>query len=208
MPAARARCSICWASWGVVAKRRASGIPACRPRAQSLAYSWGRESSRSSKVWPSRPASPRTTPIWQVSIRPAVPRSWRATPAAWQPCVQKAGLVEDQHAVRVTQMLAPLGAQLLAHGLRVPRRAAQPVLKAIGRGVSTHCRHLPAVLALSRAEHAPQGRPRPLPGLGPLERGRQPALEVGQGGLWSRRRASLSFATARVIPTSTTEVSS
>jgi hypothetical protein len=38
---------------GFVAKRRSSGLPACRQRSWSVVHAWGRDSSRSSQVWPS-----------------------------------------------------------------------------------------------------------------------------------------------------------
>jgi hypothetical protein len=56
------------------------------------------------------------------------------------------------------------------------------VLKAIGCGVAADFRQLPAILALGRAEQAPQVRHRPLSGLGTLEVGRQTALDIGQIG--------------------------
>jgi hypothetical protein len=98
------------------------------------------------------------------------------------PFFEKAGLINDQHRVRVSQMLHEVTAQLVTHRIRVPERAPQHGLEAIGGGFPADFGQLPAVLALGGTEQAPQIRHRPLPGLGARERGPQPALDIGQVG--------------------------
>ena len=96
------------------------------------------------------------------------------------PFFQKAGFIDDQYGVWVPEMLQDIGAQLIPHGLWIPQRPAQQVLKAVWCRVAAHLGQLPAVLALGGAEQAPQVGHRPLPGLGALEIGRQPALDIVQ----------------------------
>jgi hypothetical protein len=87
-PAANGRARSWRARCGVVAQGRSAGIPASRPRARLVAHAAGPDRSRSTRAWPSRPAYPTTTPMWQVSPVPTVPVSGRATPAAGRPCVR------------------------------------------------------------------------------------------------------------------------
>jgi hypothetical protein len=72
------------------------------------------------------------------------------------PCFQKSRLVDDQHAVRVPQMLDHIAAQLIAHGLGLPQGAAQQVLKAIGRGIAGHFGQWPAVWYNATEESLPR----------------------------------------------------
>ena len=74
---------------GLVAKATSSPIPASRRRSRSSVHPFGRYSSRSNNVRPALVAYARDTPIYQFSIRPAVPEYCRATPADLVPFFKK-----------------------------------------------------------------------------------------------------------------------
>lgn len=74
------------------------------------------------------------------------------------PLFQKAGLIEDQHAVRVSQMLHDLEAQRIPHSIGVPVGPVQPILEAVRGGLATDFCQLPAVFPLGRTEPALQRR--------------------------------------------------
>jgi hypothetical protein len=81
------------------------------------------------------------------------------------PLFENAGLVEDQHAIGIPQMLDDLEAPLIPHGIRVPSGPAQPILEAIGGGLAADVCHLPAVFTLGLTAQALQIRLRPGAGL-------------------------------------------
>src|SRR5262245_42165663 len=62
--------------------------------------------------------------------------------------LEKAGFVYDQHGVWIAQMLDHVGAQVIAHPVRVPDRPIQQMLQSVGRAVAGLFGQLPAVLAL------------------------------------------------------------
>jgi hypothetical protein len=61
--------------------------------------------------------------------------------------LEVAGLIDDQHRTRVTQVLDQQGAHVVAHRVVVPHRPAQEVLQAVGGGVAGVLGDRPAVLA-------------------------------------------------------------
>jgi hypothetical protein len=96
------------------------------------------------------------------------------------PFFEKAGLVEDQHAVGVPQMLHGIDAQLIPHSIGIPVGTAQQILEAIGSRLAADFRHLPAILALRLTEQAAQIRHDPLAGLRAGEIGRQTPRNIRQ----------------------------
>jgi hypothetical protein len=96
--------------------------------------------------------------------------------------VQKSGFVAHQHGVCLPPRLEDGAPQFIAHGIRVPQGPAPQVLTAIERGITDHLGPWPAVRALGGTQQSPQLGHRPLPGLGPLELGRQPTLDSGHIG--------------------------
>jgi len=83
--------------------------------------------------------------------------------------LQEPGLVDHQHALRVAQVLHHVGAQVVAHRVRVPRRAIEELLEAIRRRVARRLGELPAVLALDTAQQPAQVGRRMPPRLRPRE---------------------------------------
>jgi hypothetical protein len=66
--------------------------------------------------------------------------------------LEEAGLVDDERAIGVGQVLHHIGAQIVADGVGVPVGASEQVLDAVGAVVAEVLGHLPAVLALGVAE--------------------------------------------------------
>lgn len=64
-------------------------MPASRHRGRSSVQAFGRYNSRSINARPAGEAYARNTPIWEFSIRPAVPEYCRATPAEVLPFFRK-----------------------------------------------------------------------------------------------------------------------
>jgi hypothetical protein len=62
--------------------------------------------------------------------------------------LEKAGLIQHQHGVRIAEMLDHIGAQVIAHRIGLPVHAGEEVLHAIGAGVPCRFCQMPAVLAL------------------------------------------------------------
>ena len=84
------------------------------------------------RTWSSTLASPSNTPIWEF-----IDGAGRAPVLAGDACrvlplFQKAGLIEDQHAVRVSQMLHDLEAQRIPHSIGVPVGPVEPTMEAVG----------------------------------------------------------------------------
>jgi hypothetical protein len=114
------------------------------------------------------------------------------------PCVQNAGLIQDQHAVRVPQMRDDIAAPRITHRIGVPVSPVQHRLEALGGGLAPDCGPRPAVLPLGRTEPALSRRRGPLAGLRAGEvRGPSPcdschgcrtALDAPGGGLGRRRQ--------------------
>ena len=75
--------------------------------------------------------------------------------------LEKAGLVQDQHAARIAQMLGHIGPQIVADRVRVPAHPAQELLHPVRRPVPGRLRQLPAVLALHRRQQPLADRPPP-----------------------------------------------
>jgi hypothetical protein len=70
--------------------------------------------------------------------------------------LQKAGLIQHQHSIRIAKMLDDIGPQVVANLLGVPAHAAEEVLHSVGRGVASGLGQLPAVLALDRGQQSAQ----------------------------------------------------
>jgi hypothetical protein len=70
--------------------------------------------------------------------------------------LQEARFVDDQHAVRLAQMLGDIADEVVAHRISVPPRTADEVLKVDRRGVAGELRQLPAVLPLDAGHETPQ----------------------------------------------------
>jgi hypothetical protein len=83
---------------------------------------------------------------------PAVPGVLAFDPYRLVALLHEPGLVEHQHGVRVTEMLAHVGAQVVAHRFGLPVHAGQEVLHAIGAGIADRFGQVPTVLALERGE--------------------------------------------------------
>ena len=66
--------------------------------------------------------------------------------------LDEAGLVQDQHAAGITQMLDHIGPQIVAHRVGIPAHPAQELLHPVRRPIPGRLRQLPAVLALDRRQ--------------------------------------------------------
>ena len=163
----------------------AGGTPASPRRAGSRAHSWGRYSSRSRKARPWLLAYPRNTPIWQFSMRPAVPLYWRCTPTDLVPFFRKPVSSTIKHAGRIAQVLGHVRPQVIAHRVDVPVRRVQQPLHPLRPRLAQVFGQLPAVLALDPIQQPRQIPLRPLPRFGPAEAPRDPAVQRIQS-----RRAS------------------
>ena len=71
------------------------------------------------------------TPTWQFSTRPAVPEYCRATPADLTPFFRKPGVIDDQHPVRVAEVLNHVVTDIVTHGVDVPVRPPQQPLHTV-----------------------------------------------------------------------------
>jgi hypothetical protein len=89
-----------------------------------------------------------------------------------------ARLIDDQHGLRVTQMLDDIGAQLVAEGIRIPDRPSQQMLDAVRGGVAIDFGELPAVFTLYRAESTPEICPGAPSGFAPGTLGPNPSLHL------------------------------
>ena len=92
--------------------------------------------------------------------------------------LEKAGLVEHQHGVRIAEMLDDIGAQVIAHGVGIPVHAGEEILHAIGAGIAGGFRQVPAVLALERREQALQIGPGAAAWFDAAEPGSNPGDEI------------------------------
>ena len=101
-------------------------------------------------------AYPRKTPIWQFSIRPAVPEYCRATPTDFVALLEEPRLVDDQHAVGIAKVLTQIADQFIADGIGIPDGSTQKMLDGERVGVAEAFGHLPAVLAFDIAEQSSQ----------------------------------------------------
>jgi hypothetical protein len=70
------------------------------------------------------------------------------------PLLQKPGLVNDQDRVRIAQVLHHIGAQIIAHRLRIPARRAQQPLHPVRAALPHGLGQLPAVAPLDRVQQA------------------------------------------------------
>ena len=82
--------------------------------------------------------------------------------------LEKAGLIEHQHGLRVTEMLNRIGPQVIAHRISIPVHAREKILHAVWCGVTGRFRQVPAVLALERRQQ-------------PLEIGARPPARLDAG---------------------------
>ena len=73
-----------------------------------------------------------------------------ATPARLHSLLQEAGLINDQHRLRVAEVFDDVRPQVIAHLVGAPLGAPEQVLQAVGRRVAGLFGQLPAVLALDR----------------------------------------------------------
>ena len=64
--------------------------------------------------------------------------------------LQEAGLGEDQHCIRIAQVLDHIGPQVIPDRIGVPAHAREEILHPVRRGVPRRLGQLPAVLALQR----------------------------------------------------------
>ena len=92
--------------------------------------------------------------------------------------LEKAGLIEHQHGVRIAQVLDYIGAQIIAHGVGIPVHAGQEILHAIGCHVAGGFRQVPAVLALERREQPLQIGPGAAAWFDAAEPGSNPGDEI------------------------------
>ncbi len=67
---------------------------------------------------------------------------------------QEAGLVDDQHAIRITEVVDHIIAQIVAHPVSVPGRSVQEALHTLCAELPDRLGELPAVLALDPIEQA------------------------------------------------------
>ncbi len=91
---------------------------------------------------------------------------------------EKAGFIDDEHRPWIAHMLQDVGAQVVAHSIRVPLRAGQQPLHAVGPCLARVLGELPAVLALDRAEQAVDIAAHPLALLGAREAWPEPLLDL------------------------------
>lgn len=66
-------------------------------------------------------------PIWQFSIRPAVPEYYRRTPAERLSFFAEPGIVRDQHATRLAEVLDHVAAHVVAVPVRPAQQPLHPV---------------------------------------------------------------------------------
>ncbi|MEU8348154.1 hypothetical protein [Streptomyces sp. NPDC048845] len=91
------------------------------------------------------------TPIWQFSVRPAVPEYWRWTPAEVVPFLTTP-VSSTIRMPSASPSLSAMYAQVVADVIGLPLRSGKEVLQAVGRGVADLFGQLPAVLAGHRGE--------------------------------------------------------
>jgi hypothetical protein len=90
------------------------------------------------------------------------------------------GLVDDQHRLRVTEMLHQVGAHIVADPVVVPHRPGQQVLHPIRAGIPGVLGQRPAVLAGQVGQQPAHQRPGPPARLHPAEPARDPAQQLLQ----------------------------
>jgi hypothetical protein len=86
------------------------------------------------------------TATWAFSTLPAVPVYWRC-PHRGGALLQIAGLVDDQHRLRVAEVLHEVGAHVVADRVLVPDGPGEQVLHPVAAGVAGVLGDRPAVLA-------------------------------------------------------------
>jgi hypothetical protein len=87
-------------------------------------------------------------PIWQFSVRPAVPEYCRCTPGRPHALLDEPGLIHDQHRVTIAELLHHIIAQVVAQHVGVPACPAQQPLHRVRRGITGELGQRPPVLAL------------------------------------------------------------
>src|SRR5215471_6247586 len=75
-------------------------------------------------------------------------------PSRLLPCFETPGLIEDQHRLRIADVLDQRGTQRIPDGLGVPPGTPQHMLHTIRCGIAVDFGQLPAIFALPRAEPA------------------------------------------------------
>jgi hypothetical protein len=110
------------ASTGLVANSTSSGIPAARHRPRFSVQEVSRYNSWSINARPAADELARNTPIWQFSIRPAVPE-YAAAPSRPGPFLQEPGVLHGQLNAALTQMLPDVVATPGSRGASVAASA-------------------------------------------------------------------------------------
>jgi hypothetical protein len=91
--------------------------------------------------------------------------------------LQEPGLIHDQHAGVVAQLLDHIGSQIIADRVGLPLSGIEQALHATRMWLAELFRQLPAVLALHRSQEALQVPPRPLPDLRAAEPRSEPRMQ-------------------------------
>jgi hypothetical protein len=76
-----------------------------------------------------------------------VPEYWRCTPAERVPLLQKAGVVDDQHAVRISEAFDHIITDIVTDPVDVPVRPPQQALHPVGAHLAGTLGQRPPVLA-------------------------------------------------------------
>ena len=89
-------------------------------------------------------------------MRPAVPLVLALHTHALLALFEKTGLIDNQHAIRVGQVLAHVRLQVVPHLISLPDRSSQQMLETVGSRLPGLLSQLPAILALDRTEQSLQ----------------------------------------------------
>src|SRR5882724_858663 len=144
----------------------------------------------------------RQYPHWAMCHAACCPPLLASHPRRMRAFVEASRLIDDQHGLRVPQMLDPRGPQSIAEGLSIPRRPAQQRLDPIWRGLAVDFGHLPAIVPLSRTPQGTERRPRTPSDCAPGTLGPHPSfsLRPPQRPCAHHRKMHVSQAWVRLLP--------
>jgi hypothetical protein len=130
-------------------------------------------------VSPRRPVS-QEDPDLAVLDPPGCPGVLPGHPGGLHALLQEAGVVDDQHTIRVAEVLDHVVAHLVADGVDVPVGPPQQPLHPVRRQVTGLLRQGPAVLTIEAGDQPGQILPGPSPRLRPGETIREPGMQPVQ----------------------------
>jgi predicted nucleic acid-binding protein len=116
-------------------------------RASSAAHSFGKYSSRSRNAR-RRPRVGQEHPEVAVLDPPGPAAVLPLHPDRLRPLLEEAGLVDDQHAVRIAELIDHVRSEIIAYGVRIPPRGVQQTLDSLRTGLAEVLGQLPPVLPL------------------------------------------------------------